>query len=220
MTTVVLEIEVDAAEVEEVWTTMEGVGPYFHPSGRAFDDGVVVAISSHRRPPALAAVQGGEVRVVADLHHPGHDAVMEVIGRRETLAWRAPDGLAIDGLLTVPVGDGPFPLVFDVHGGPVGATSDRSVATSDAVLLARGFAILAPDPRGSSGRGRDFAARVVGDMGGADVQDLLSGVDAVVAAGIADPDRLVVTGGSYGGFISAWLPTQDPRFRRRWLSPR
>jgi dipeptidyl aminopeptidase/acylaminoacyl peptidase len=209
MTSVVLERDA----VEEVWSTSERVGTSFHPDGQIFGDGVVVAVSSHRRPPVLATVGDGELRVIADFRHAGHDHVMEVVGHRGVNSWRAPDGLAIDGLLTTPVGDGPFPLVLHVHGGPVGATSDGFVPTSDAVLLARGFAILTPDPRGSSGRGRDFASRVVGDMGGADLHDLLSGVDAAVASGVADPDRLVLTGGSYGGFMSAWIPTQDQRFK-------
>jgi dipeptidyl aminopeptidase/acylaminoacyl peptidase len=82
-----------------------------------------------------------------------------------------------------------------------------------ALLLTRGFAFLQPNPRGSAGRGQDFAARVVGDMGGADLDDVLTGVDAAVAAGHADPDRLVLTGGSYGGFMAAWIPTRDRRFK-------
>jgi dipeptidyl aminopeptidase/acylaminoacyl peptidase len=213
MTAVVLEIDVDGGTVREGWSTSESIGFYFHPDGHVFGDGVVVAMSSHRRPPVRAAVADGAVRVIADFHHAGHDAVMQVVGGREVIEWQAPDGLTIDGLLTTPVGEGPFPLVLDVHGGPVGAMSDRFVGAFDAVLLARGFATFTPDPRGSSGRGRDFASRVVGDMGGADLQDLLTGVEAVVAAGVADPDRLVLTGGSYGGFMSAWIPTQDQRFK-------
>ncbi len=67
--------------------------------------------------------------------------------------------------------------------------------------------------RGSTGRGREFAALVVGDMGGGDVGDMLSGLDHLVAEGLADPDRLGIMGLSYGGFMAAWLPTQDPRFK-------
>ncbi len=107
----------------------------------------------------------------------------------------------------------PFPLVLDVHGGPIGNVDDRFPGTLDALLLSRGFAILAPNPRGSTGRGQEFARRVVGDMGGLDVDDVLTGVDAAVAAGVADPDRLVLTGGSYGGFMAAWIPTRDQRFK-------
>ena len=129
------------------------------------------------------------------------------------MTWTAPDGLRIDGLLRTPAGDGPFPLLLLVHGGPVGAVTDRWVGTTNAMLHARGYAMLMPNPRGSSGRGRAFAERVVGDMGGEDTKDLLAGVDAMVAAGVADPERIGIYGGSYGGFMSAWLPTQDARFK-------
>jgi dipeptidyl aminopeptidase/acylaminoacyl peptidase len=81
------------------------------------------------------------------------------------------------------------------------------------LLVSRGYAVLHPNPRGSSGRGREFAAAVVGDMGGADTHDYLSGIDAMVERGIADPARIGTMGVSYGGFMSAWLVTQDQRFK-------
>jgi dipeptidyl aminopeptidase/acylaminoacyl peptidase len=100
-----------------------------------------------------------------------------------------------------------------IHGGPIGAAGDGFPGASTALFLARGFAILQPNPRGSTGRGQAFARGVVGDMGGADLGDDLAGVDAVVEAGIADRERLVLIGGSYGGFMATWIPTQDGRFK-------
>jgi dipeptidyl aminopeptidase/acylaminoacyl peptidase len=79
-------------------------------------------------------------------------------------------------------------------------------------LMTRGYAVFLPNPRGSGGRGRAFAAMVLGDMGGADAADVLAGIDALVARGLADPQRIGVTGGSYGGFMACWLPTLDDRF--------
>ena len=152
-------------------------------------------------------------REVAAPRQAGHDVVLGTIARREALRWSAPDGLEIEGLVTVPQGEAPFPLVVEVHGGPIGNVDDRFPGTLDALLLSRGFAILAPNPRGSTGRGQEFARRVIGDMGGLDVDDVLAGVDAAVSAGIADPERLVLTGGSYGGFMAAWIPTRDARFK-------
>jgi dipeptidyl aminopeptidase/acylaminoacyl peptidase len=81
------------------------------------------------------------------------------------------------------------------------------------LLVSRGYAVLLPNPRGSSGRGQEFAAAVVGDMGGADTHDYLSGIDAMIERGIADPARIGTMGVSYGGFMSAWLVTQDQRFK-------
>jgi dipeptidyl aminopeptidase/acylaminoacyl peptidase len=80
------------------------------------------------------------------------------------------------------------------------------------MLLRRGYAVFLPNPRGSAGRGREFAARVIGDMGGADTHDYLSGLDYLVERGLADPKRLGSIGVSYGGFMTSWLITQDTRF--------
>ena len=127
---------------------------------------------------------------------------------------RRNDGLEIQGWLVKPPGAGPFPLVMDIHGGPVWQCRNRwQGRLRGAKLLAdHGIASLFPNPRGSSGRGQDFARRVKGDMGGEDAHDYLTALDALVARGIADAARLGVTGISYGGFMSAWLVTQDPRF--------
>jgi dipeptidyl aminopeptidase/acylaminoacyl peptidase len=80
-------------------------------------------------------------------------------------------------------------------------------------MLAAGYAVLLPNPRGSSGRGQAFARANLGDMGGGDLRDILAGVDAVVAEGIADGDRVAIVGTSYGGFMSAWAIGQTDRFR-------
>lgn len=214
LTSLVLEISVGDQDVRELWTTDGSMGELYHPSGAAFNGGAAVLTSSHTRPPSIVVVSGdGTERAVAAPRHAGHDVVLGAFARREVMRWKAPDGLEIEGLLTVPRGDGPFPLVLDVHGGPIGNADDRFPGTLDSLLLSRGFAILEPNPRGSTGHGQDFARRVVGDMGGLDVGDVLAGVDAAVAAGVADPDRLVLTGGSYGGFMAAWIPTRDHRFK-------
>ena len=209
-----LEVSLDGGAVRERWATDGSVGELYHPSGAALGDGVAALTSSHRRPPAIVVVdETGTEREVAAPRHSGHEVVLGAIGRREVLRWTAPDGLEIEGLVTLPRGEGPFPFVVDVHGGPIGNVDDGFPPTLDALLLARGFAILEPNPRGSTGRGREFAERVVGDMGGLDADDVLAGVDAAVAAGLADPERLVVTGGSYGGYMAAWIPTRDARFK-------
>jgi dipeptidyl aminopeptidase/acylaminoacyl peptidase len=211
---VAVEIDVGSGALNETWTSTEGVGGWFHPAGETFGDGLLTVVSSHQRPPVVIAVEDGRERVIADLRHDGHDALMGTIGHREIVRWRSSDDLEIEGQLTVPrSGEAPYPLVLWVHGGPIGATSDHLPGALFGFLLSRGFAILQPDPRGSTGRGRAFAMGVVGDMGGRDMDDDLAGVDAVVASGVADPERLVLTGGSYGGFMAAWIPTQDHRFK-------
>src|SRR6202042_44488 len=163
----------------------------------------------------LAFLRGdGALAEVASLRHPGADYLTSVAGTIEPVRWAAPDGLEIEGLLCVPDGPGPHPLIVHVHGGPVWAYRDRWTMgyVFTPLLVSRGYAVLHPNPRGSGGRGQDFARAVFGDMGGADTYDYLSGIDAMVERGIADPARIGVTGGSYGGFMSAWLITQDQRF--------
>ncbi len=211
---VVLEVTLPELDIRELWSSHASMGELYDPSGWPLEDGFTGLLTSHDRPPAIVAVDGaGGERVVAVTRHAGHDVVERLIGRHETLRWQAPDGLEIEGLLTTPTGDGPFPTVMAVHGGPIGAAGDRFPGPSTALLLARGFAIFAPNPRGSSGRGQAFALGVVGDMGGQDLFDDLAGLDALVAAGVADPDRLFLIGGSYGGFMATWIPTQDERFK-------
>ncbi len=131
----------------------------------------------------------------------------------ERRLWHC-DEHEIEGLLLRPAGaDGPLPLIVWVHGGPTGAHAIEYPTLHDAALLDAGYAVLLPNPRGSSGRGQPFARANIGDMGGGDLRDILAGVDAMVAAGVADPDRIGIAGGSYGGFMAAWAVTQTDRFR-------
>lgn len=135
----------------------------------------------------------------------------------EQLQWTAPDGWEIEGLLVRPraTGDDRAPLVVIVHGGPTAAWSYAFPcgARHAALLADAGYAVLLPNPRGSTGRGQEFARAVVGDLGGAELADTLSGVEACVAAGHADGDRVGIMGASHGGFMTAWAGTQTDRFR-------
>jgi dipeptidyl aminopeptidase/acylaminoacyl peptidase len=131
------------------------------------------------------------------------------------LTWESSDGQTVQGLLSVPrKGAAPYPLVLQVHGGPTHAVRETWVGRDPqaSCLVARGYAVLQANPRGSSGRGAAFAEAVRGDMGGLDVDDLLSGVQHVVALGLADPARLGITGISYGGFMASWVPTRTDVF--------
>jgi dipeptidyl aminopeptidase/acylaminoacyl peptidase len=177
-----------------------------------FGDGAVLPLQSHDRPPSLVAVESGAVRSVVETADEGTEAVRATIGERRSLSWDAPDGQRIDGILTLPHGEPPFPLIVQVHGGPVWAFQDFWPSTLRALEYDRGYATLEPNPRGPWGRGRDFVEAVVGDMGGADAHDILAGIDHVVGLGLADPDRIAVAGGSYGGFMACWLPAIDGRF--------
>ena len=142
----------------------------------------------------------------------------------QRFAWSGRDGLAIEGIVLLPPGarahaDGaperPLPLVVLVHGGPANAWTFSSGSAPLALgvpLATAGYAVLMPNPRGSSGRGQAFARANVGDLGGADLQDVLAGVDALVAAGVADRARVGIAGKSYGGFMAAWAAVRSGAF--------
>jgi dipeptidyl aminopeptidase/acylaminoacyl peptidase len=128
--------------------------------------------------------------------------------------FRAPDGLEVHGWLTGVRGDGPQPLLLDIHGGPHNAwgPSFDPVHAYHQLLAAQGWAVLTPNPRGSDGYGEKFWRAARGAWGLADGHDYLSAVDALVADGTADPDQVAVTGYSYGGYMTCWLTTVTDRF--------
>ncbi|MEO8424612.1 MAG: prolyl oligopeptidase family serine peptidase, partial [Actinomycetota bacterium] len=209
--TVLLDVDSVAGAAKERWATSEAGGGFFPAAAQVGDD-VVLTRNAATRPPEVVVVVDGEPRTLVSTATEGTALVASSIASRQVLTWSAPDGLEIQGFLTLPRGEGPFPLILDVHGGPVWAYADSWPGAFLGLFLARGYALLQPNPRGSWGRGRDFAARVVGDMGGADSLDLLAGVDHVLELGVADPARIGVYGGSYGGFMAALLPCLDQRF--------
>jgi dipeptidyl aminopeptidase/acylaminoacyl peptidase len=202
----------------ELWESDGGCGIYFPEPVSSIalvdDDSFVVLRDGYVQYPELALVRNGQARPITSLRHAGADFLVSISGQLEEVSWRAPDGRDIQGLLVTPVGgSGPYPMVVDVHGGPVHAWQSRwGYLATTRWLASRGYAVLHPNPRGSSGRGQEFARLVRGEMGGDDTDDILSGIDAMVQRGIADPSRIGVTGGSYGGFMSSWLVTQDNRF--------
>jgi dipeptidyl aminopeptidase/acylaminoacyl peptidase len=141
-------------------------------------------------------------------------------GTQERLAWKAADGLPLDGLLILPPGktraDGPFPLITHVHGGPYGRHADDfkgSFWPDSQALAAGGYAVFMPNPRGGEGHGREFATLVANALGQEEWTDTLSGIDLLIADGVADPERLGIGGASHGGFITAWAVGQTDRFK-------
>lgn len=165
--------------------------------------------------PTLIALGNGTERTIRRFGTPEVDAAVKALGASvRDFSWTAPDGLTIHGWLITPKGPGPHPVIMQVHGGPVWYTRPIYVGRSalQQIALDAGYALFQPNPRGSSGRGQEFARLVFGDMGGGDTYDYLSGLDALQKEGIADPRRIGVTGGSYGGYVSSWLITQDQRF--------
>src|SRR5215472_12448068 len=183
----------EAITGKELVTSAQSWASSFYPAGAFTSDGrVVVARDDYDLPQQIAIVGTGTDQVLASLAHAGTDYIRSVAGSATNVSWSAPDGTAIEGVLCTPPGAGPFPLILHVHGGPIGAYQRSWMMRGYAVplLVSRGYAVLLPNPRGSSGRGQEFAAAVVGDMGGNDTHDYLSGIDAMIERGHADAARI------------------------------
>ncbi len=137
----------------------------------------------------------------------------------EAVQWTAPDGARVEGILELPPGwtkdDGPLPLIVEIHGGPTAAThlEMRFWIYGRTLLAAKGYALLSPNYRGSTGYGDDFMTQLVGRENDIEVKDILAGVDAMIERGIADPDRLGVMGWSNGGFLTNALIAATDRFK-------
>ncbi len=141
------------------------------------------------------------------------------LGEAEVITWKSNDGWTVEGILLKPVGYQPgqrYPLKVDVHGGPTGAHTNgfKSGWGSPGQFYAgQGWAVLYPNPRGSTGYGEKFMRGNIKDWGGGDFRDIMSGVDELVRRGIADSTRLAVTGWSYGGYMTGWVVSQTSRFK-------
>jgi dipeptidyl aminopeptidase/acylaminoacyl peptidase len=134
----------------------------------------------------------------------------------EVVSWKSQDGATIEGVLHKPIGfqaGKKYPLLVVVHGGPTGisrpsAFSSTSIYPID-IWTGKGALVLEPNYRGSAGYGEAFRSLNVRNLGVGDAWDVLSGIDALIKEGLADPDRVATMGWSQGGYISAYLTTHD-----------
>ncbi len=142
------------------------------------------------------------------------------VAKSEVVRWKGKDGLPIEGILTYPANctaGTKAPLILNIHGGPSGVFSETFIGAGGlypiATFAAKGYAVLRPNPRGSTAYGAAFRNKVDQDWGGLDYQDIQLGVDQVISMGVADPNRMCVMGWSYGGYMTAWTVTQTTRFK-------
>lgn len=135
------------------------------------------------------------------------------LARQEVIRYPARDGLELEAILIRPLDEQPnqrYPLILQVHGGPESHYRNEWMTWYSApgqMAAARGFAVLYPNYRGSTGRGVAFSKLSQGDPAGKEFDDLVDGIDYLVGKGLVDEDRVGITGGSYGGFASAWGAT-------------
>jgi dipeptidyl aminopeptidase/acylaminoacyl peptidase len=205
--------------VRTIWKGAEHIHAFGNfPNFALSTDGkfAAAARSSYETPPEIWAGSIGEWRQLTK----NNTALSPSWGKAQNLEW-INEGLNIQGWLVPPKQVEPgkkYPMVVLIHGGPSSATTPEwpaSFGMSRAIIAAlssRGYYVLLPNPRGSYGQGEEFTRANVKDFGGGDLRDILAGVDAAIAKYPIDPERLGVTGWSYGGYMTMWTVTQTNRF--------
>jgi dipeptidyl aminopeptidase/acylaminoacyl peptidase len=145
---------------------------------------------------------------------------LPAVTKTEILQWESKDGLEIEGLLTYPANynkQKKYPLALIIHGGPAGAFNQAFTGNPGIYVVqyftSKGYAVLRPNPRGSTGYGKDFRYANFKDWGFGDYEDIMSGVDKVIEMGVADQKRLAVMGWSYGGYMTSFVVTRTDRFK-------
>jgi acylaminoacyl-peptidase len=192
--------------------------------GRPYDGGAFSLSASgrfaftHSRPdhPADVAVggAGGSARRITHLNQDllGHKELAEVEEIRFESSF---DGRALQGWIAKPAGLDPgktYPMILEIHGGPFANYGDR-FSVEVQLYAAAGYVVFYMNPRGSTSYGEEFGNLIHHSYPGKDFDDLMSGVDAVIARGYVDPEQLYVTGGSGGGVLTAWIVGHTGRFR-------
>jgi dipeptidyl aminopeptidase/acylaminoacyl peptidase len=190
-------------------------GGHHHVSDLAFgpDGRIAMLRSTPHEPYEVFALDDGKARPLSRQNAPLIEQLD--LGAVEEIEFKSFDGTEIGGLVVKPPGyrsGRRYPAILWTHGGPVGQFINQFEFRWQ-LFAAHGYVVIGPNPRGSSGRGEAFQKAIWANWGREDGKDVLAAVDHVVAAGIADPNRLAKTGWSYGGMMTNYVIAQDTRFK-------
>ncbi|MDQ3115310.1 MAG: S9 family peptidase [Verrucomicrobiota bacterium] len=177
------------------------------------DGKIIVRASTPDRPFEIFAAEDGELRCLTKQNDSFLAKVQ--LGRVEETKFKSPDGTEVHGFLVHPPNEksgGKLPAILRPHGGPQSQYANEFEFEKQ-LFAAHGYLVILPNPRGSTGRGTDFAMGIFAAWGSVDVQDDLAAVDDAIARGLADPDRLGVGGWSYGGMATNYLIASTTRFK-------
>ncbi|WP_284977101.1 S9 family peptidase [Arthrobacter sp. efr-133-TYG-104] len=169
--------------------------------------------SSYEFPPEAVRIDvasGAVSRLQGPVERPGYP------GKLERVETTAEDGSRVPAYLALPEGasaEKPAPLLLWIHGGPLGSWNAWTWRWNPWLLVARGYAVLLPDPALSTGYGQDFIQRGWGEWGKKPFTDLMAITDAVVARADVDETRTAAMGGSFGGYMANWVAGQTDRFK-------
>jgi dipeptidyl aminopeptidase/acylaminoacyl peptidase len=203
-------------QIERMWQGDESINPPFDDSGISMTaDGKssVVIRHSWQKPPEIWAGRIGDWKAVT---HENSQR-KPLWGEAKNLHWMS-DGFRVQGWLLYPSqfdASKKYPMVVAVHGGPASSLKPAwpRPGFNPTLLSQQGYFVLMPNPRGSYGQGEKFAMANVRDFGGGDLRDILAGVDEAIRTAPVDPQRVGITGWSYGGFMTMFAVTQTTRFR-------
>lgn len=176
----------------------------------AVGDTVVASVATTTSSGEVAVVTDGATRILTDF-----GANLREVGLVEPVEFvvDARDGYPVHGWVAVPEGEGPHPVILNIHGGPFAAYT-AALFDETQVLVDAGYAVVYCNPRGSAGYGSDHGRIIKNRMGTVDMTDVLDFLDGAVAAHPSlDGDRVGIMGGSYGGYLTAWTIAHDHRFR-------
>jgi len=174
--------------------------------------GWLTSMSEPYRPSELYAIENNNLRRLTNVHSKFIDSLS--LATVEKFVSKSSDGNLVSGLLYLPA-NAPkekLPLIFYIHGGPVGQ-DEFSFDLTRQMLAANGYAVAAVNYRGSNGRGLAYSKAIYADWGNKEVLDILGAADYLVAKGIADPNRLGISGWSYGGILTDYTIAKDTRFK-------
>jgi dipeptidyl aminopeptidase/acylaminoacyl peptidase len=208
-------LDLPGGKLERLWQGDEAMHTGVFGNYSTSHDGKLVAAirSDWQHPPEIWAGPIGAWKQVTQVnasHHPSW-------GQARSISWTS-DGFSVQGWLLYPReydASRQYPMIVAPHGGPAGIATPHwpQPAFEPAIFSALGYFVFLPNARGSYGQGEAFTRANVKDFGGGDLRDILSGVDAVLKTAPIDPDRLGLTGWSYGGYITMWTITQTNRFK-------
>ena len=164
---------------------------------------------------------------ISETNKPSFEKISDInnlkypkLSKTEIISWKSYDGKEIEGILTYPKNykkGSKYPVILQIHGGPAGVFSERFNGRPGIYMTEyfseKGYITIKPNPRGSTGYGKEFRYANYKDWGYGDYEDVVSGVDKVIEMGIGDPDRQFVMGWSYGGYLTSFIVTKTNRFK-------
>ena len=192
-----------------LWSKYGSVHKPWSPSFSVSKDKAVLSFESSRQPDEVILIdlKTKKEKILTSINKGLENCISY---NSEKVEWKSKDGLEISGIFRTAGKNAPLMVI--VHGGPTGSSKDSFIDLAT-LFISKGYSVFLPNYRGSTGRGRKFAELNLGDMGGKDLDDILSGIDYLIRTRGIDRKKIFIIGGSYGGFMSAWAITQTNFFK-------